>query len=134
MNKQLLKDAFGWGFILWFIGYVLGIVLFPVVPISIIGWIIMPIGVIITIWVLLKRIKADSLQYYLIIAIVWTIIAVVFDYFFLVKLFKINGYYRLDVYLYYAYCFILPIIAGLRKRGWKRNEKNWSKKRTKTSL
>ncbi len=26
-NKQMLKDSLGWGFILWIIGYVLGIIL-----------------------------------------------------------------------------------------------------------
>jgi hypothetical protein len=116
ITKELYKDALGWGFILWFIGYLLGIMLFTVVPISVIGWIIMPIGTIITIWVLLKKIKADSFQYYALLAIIWTIIAVVFDYFFLVKVFKpADGYYKLDVYLYYTLTFVLPLIVGWRK-------------------
>lgn len=114
--KQLLKDAFGWGFILWLIGYALGIMLFTVVPISMVGWIIMPIGTIITIWVLLRRVKADSFQYYSLLAIIWTLIAIVFDYFFLVKMFKpADGYYKLDVYLYYILTFVLPLIVGWRK-------------------
>ena len=50
MNRQLLKDSFGWGFILWLIGYVLGIVLFFVLPSSLIRWVIMPIGLVITLW------------------------------------------------------------------------------------
>lgn len=80
MNRQLLRDTLGWGFILWLIGYVIGMVLFSIVPLSLIGWIIMPIG-----------------------------IAIIFDYFFLVKLLKpADGYYKLDVYLYYALTFILP--------------------------
>jgi hypothetical protein len=44
MNKQFIKDAFGWGFILWLVGYGLGIILFMLVPLSMVGWIIMPIG------------------------------------------------------------------------------------------
>jgi hypothetical protein len=64
MNKQLLKDALGWGIALWFIGYVLGIVLFFLIPVSMIGWVIMPIGVVITFWVLIKKVMADSYQYY----------------------------------------------------------------------
>jgi hypothetical protein len=116
MMKQLYKDALGWGFILWFIGYLLGIMLFTVVPISVIGWIIMPMGTIITIWVLLKKVKADSFQYYAFLAVIWALIAVVFDYFFLVKVFKPeDGYYKLDVYLYYTMTFILPLIVGWRK-------------------
>jgi hypothetical protein len=117
MTKQLYKDAFGWGFILWLIGYVLGIMLFTVVPLSVVGWIIMPIGTIISIWVLVKKVKADSFQYYALLAVIWTLIAVVFDYFFLVKVFKPeDGYYKLDVYLYYTLTFVLPLIVGWRKK------------------
>jgi len=117
MVKKFYKDAFGWGFILWLIGYALGIMLFPFVSLSIVGWIIMPIGIIITIWVLVKKVKADSFQYYALLAVIWTLIAIIFDYFFLVKLFKPeDGYYKLDVYLYYTLTFVLPIIVGWRKK------------------
>lgn len=116
MNKRLLKDALIWGFTLWLIGYILGIILFMVVLPSILGWVIMPIGVVITLWVLFKRIKGTSFQYYLILGATWTIIAIVFDYFFLVKVFKpADGYYKLDVYLYYLLTFILPLVAGWKK-------------------
>ena len=43
MHRQLLRDSFGWGFILWLIGYLLGIVFFFVLPSSLIGWVILPI-------------------------------------------------------------------------------------------
>lgn len=119
MKRQVLRDTLGWGFLLWLIGYALGIVLFAVVPPSLIGWIISPIGTVITLWVLLKKVKGDSLQYYVLLAIAWTLIAIVFDYFFLVKVFKpADGYYKLDVYLYYTLTFVLPLIVG------------WVKKRT----
>lgn len=117
MTKQLVQDAIGWGSLLWFIGYVLGILLFFVVPPSMIGWIITPIGTVITLWVLLKKIKSNSFSYYVLLAIIWACIAIAFDYFFLVKLFKPeDGYYKLDVYVYYALTFILPLIAGVRKK------------------
>lgn len=113
MDSQLLKDGFGWGLVLWFIGYVLGIVLFMMVPPALLGWIIMPIGIVMTLWVLFKKIKAPSLQYYFFIAIIWTLIAIICDYFFLVKLFRpADGYYKLDVYIYYLLTFILPLITG----------------------
>jgi hypothetical protein len=82
MSKQFLKDVFVWGFILWLIGYLLGIVFFPIVPNSILGWIIMPIGTTITLWVLLRKIKADSFKYYVLLALVWVLIAITCDYFF----------------------------------------------------
>ena len=117
MDKQFLKDALGWGFMLWLIGYGLGIMLFTLVPLSMIGWIIMPIGVIITLWVLFKKIETDSFRYYARLAVVWALIAIVFDYLFIVKAFKPDdGYYKLDVYLYYALTFVLPLIVGWRKK------------------
>lgn len=113
MSKQFLKDAIVWGFILWLIGYLLGIVLFPIVPNSILGWIIMPIGTTITLWVLLRKIKADSFKYYVLLALVWVLIAITCDYFFLVKIFKpADGYYKLDVYLYYVLTLSFPLLVG----------------------
>lgn len=116
MNKQLLRDGLGWGFLLWLVGYVLGIVLFMMVPTSMVGWLITPIGTAMTLWVLFKKIKGSNFHHYLMVAIVWTLIAIVFDYFFLVKLFKpADGYYKPDVYLYYLLTFLLPLIVGYRK-------------------
>ena len=112
LNKQLVKDSLGWGFILWLIGYILGFVLFFALPPSLIGWVIMPIGIMITFWVLFKRVKSENFKHYLILAVVWTVIAVVFDYLFIVKALKpVDGYYKLDVYVYYALTFALPFIA-----------------------
>jgi hypothetical protein len=116
LNKQFYKDALGWGTVLWLIGYALGIVLFASVPLSMIGWIILPIGTIITLWVLFRKVKSEAFQYYLLLAVSWTLIAAAFDYFFLVKAFKpADGYYKLDVYLYYILTFVLPLFVGWRK-------------------
>ncbi len=117
MNRQILTDAFGWGFLLWLLGYALGIMLFTVVPLSLIGWIIMPIGTLAALWVLVRKVNGNSFRYYSFIAIIWTLIAVVFDYFFLVKTFKpADGYYKLDVYIYYALTFALPLLVGWRQK------------------
>jgi hypothetical protein len=115
-KKNFYIDAFGWGLVLWLIGYLLGMILFFVVPPNMIGWIILPIGIIITLWVLLKKIKGDSFDYYLHLAIAWTLIAIVFDYLFIVKALNADGYYKLDVYVYYALTFILPLVAYYRKK------------------
>ena len=116
MAKQFIKDALGWGFALWLIGYCLGIALFFVMPPAAIGWVILPIGTIITLWALFKKIKAEVFGYYFKLAIVWVLIAVVFDYLFIVKAFKSPDYYKLDVYLYYVLAFLLPLFAGWRKK------------------
>lgn len=117
MDKQLIKDTLGWGFVLWFVGYGLGMIFFALVPPSLIGWFIMPIGILLTLWILFKKVKGISFGYYLILAVVWTAIAVVFDYFFLVKAFKpADGYYKLDVYFYYTLTFVLPLFAGWKSK------------------
>lgn len=114
MNAQFLKDALGWGILLWLIGYALGIVLFAFVPPSMLGWILMPIGILITLWVLLKKITSESFKYYTLLAAAWTLIAIVCDYLFLVLVFKpADGYYKLDVYLYYVLTLVLPLLVGL---------------------
>lgn len=121
MEKQFYKDAFVWGFVLWLIGYLLGIVLFAVVPPEAIGYVIMPIGIIVTLWVLFKKVQGETWRYYFSLAIAWTLIAIVFDYLFLVQVFHpADGYYKLDVYLYYALTFALPLLVGSRKLAAKR--------------
>ncbi len=118
MTKQFYKDALGWGFVLWLVGYALGMILFSFVPLSLIGWIIMPIGIVLTLWVLVKKVQGNSWRYFVLVAVVWTLIAILCDYFFLVKAFKpVDGYYKFDVYLYYALTFMLPVCVGwYRKR------------------
>lgn len=116
MNKKVFVDILGWGFLLWLIGYGLGIMLFVLVPPTVIGWIITPIGTAITLFVLFKKIRSTSFSYYLLISVSWLLIAVVCDYLFLVKAFKpADGYYKLDVYFYYFLTFALPILVGWRK-------------------
>ena len=116
MSKQLLKDALGWGFALWLIGYALGVMLFALVPANLIGWIIMPIGTAISLWVAFRKVKGDTFQYYCLVAFAWTSIAILGDYLFIVKAFApADGYYKPDVYLYYALTLAIPLIAGWRK-------------------
>ena len=119
INKQFYIYTLGWGFFLWLFGYLLGIILFFAIPGSMIGWIITPIAVIVTLWVLIKKIIGVSVLYYFLIAVIWTLIAIVLDYFLIVKAFKPeDGYYKPDVYLYYSLTFILPLVVGL----WKKNK------------
>lgn len=117
MTKQLLKEAIGWGILLWLIGYILGIVFFMFLPSSMIGWVIMPVGMVLVLWIILKMIRSNSLNHYFLLGLIWTVIAIVFDYFFLVKIFQpADGYYKLDVYLYYSLTFVLPLLVGWFKR------------------
>jgi hypothetical protein len=116
MRGQFLKDALGWGLVLWLVGYALGIVLFALVPPSLIGWIITPIGTAVAVWVALKKVHGNSMPYYAVVALVWLLIAVVGDYLFIVKAFTpADGYYKPDVYLYYVLTLAIPLWAGWRR-------------------
>ena len=116
MFKKRFMDTAGWGFILWFIGYGLGMIFLVLVPTYMIGWFVLPIGTPITIYVALKRLKNSSKHalYYLIVAITWVLIATVFDYIFIVKAFNAQNYYDLDVFIYYILTFLIPLFIGMK--------------------
>jgi hypothetical protein len=77
----------------------------------------MPIGVVIAIAVLLKKVHATTFSQYLFLAFLWTTVAMLCDYFLLVKLINPpDGYYKLDVYLYYTLTFALPLLIAWRKK------------------
>ncbi|MBS3913625.1 MAG: hypothetical protein KG003_03950 [Bacteroidetes bacterium] len=116
-DRSYFKDTLGWGFLLWLFGYVLGMLLFAFVPTALLGWIITPVATVITIWVLYKKIASPSFGYSLHVAILWTFIAMIMDYLFIVKAFHPeDGYYKADIFIYYGLTFFLPIIVGFLKR------------------
>ena len=117
VDRRFFKEALGWGFALWLFGYVLGIVFFFLVPASLIGWAITPFGIAATLWVLLKKVGEGSLGYYVSLGTAWAIVAIACDYLFLVQLLQpAGGYYKADVYLYYALTFLLPLAVWWWKR------------------
>lgn len=79
-SNNLRIDSLKWGFVLWLIGYILSFVLFFAVPPFMIGWIIAPVGTVITLLVLFKKIKSNDWRYYLILAVVWTLLAAIQGY------------------------------------------------------
>ncbi|MEY4731299.1 MAG: hypothetical protein RL681_245 [Candidatus Parcubacteria bacterium] len=118
--KKIVLNTLTWGFALWLFGYILGLVFFALVPPAVIGWYIMPFGIAATLWVLFKKVERDSFGCYVGVGIIWTLLAVLLDYLFIVlMLHPVDGYYKLDVYIYYALTFVLPLIAGW----WKRKKK-----------
>ena len=115
-SGRSLSAVLGWGIALWLIGYVLGIGLFFLVPPTLLGWVIMPIGAALTWVVLWRRIEFRHFADYAVLAIAWTAIAVTGDFVFIVKaLHPPDGYYKLDVYLYYALTFLMPLTVGWLK-------------------
>ena len=114
-KRKIFLNTIFWGFVLWLFGYILGFVFFAFAPKDLIGWYIMPFGIIATLWVLFKKIKREKFTCYFGLGIIWTTMAIVLDYFFLVKLLKVTDYYKLDVYIYYILTLIIPIVVGWYK-------------------
>jgi hypothetical protein len=113
--QQWIKDTAALGTGLWLIGYLASLVLFFSPYAGIMGWILLviftPVTIAITWWWFRQR-KGLSLQYYAKVGIAWVLIAVVFDYLFIVRLFQAT-YYEADVFVYYALTFLIPMGVGL---------------------
>ncbi len=117
MNQFMLRNVLGWGFALWIIGYLLGFVFYAFVPPGQIGWYVMPLGVAFTLYVLKKWIALTTLRDALVLGMGWSIIAIVCDYIGIVMLLNpTDGYYKLDVYLYYLFTLVLPIAVYLLRK------------------
>lgn len=117
-SNSFIRNTFGWGFLLWLIGYLLGFVFYALVPPAHIGWYVMPLGIMITCFVLWKWVRVDELREAVLLGLGWSAIAIVCDYVFIVKLLNPpDGYYKLDIYLYYLLTFLLPIAAAWLRRG-----------------
>ncbi len=117
MQRFVLRDVLGWGFGLWLIGYLLGLAFFAVVPPALIGWYVTPLGTAITCFVLWTWVRPCTMRDGVLIGIGWSLIAIVCDYLFIVRLFAPpDGYYKLDVYLYYLLALLLPVGAAWLRR------------------
>ncbi len=116
MDKNFLINAFGFGILLWIIGFALGMMLFPFVPVAYIGLPILAIMTPVTFFVAYKRFrsKAYKTNYYLAVAAVWLLIALLFDYIFLVIAFNAQNYYDADIMVYYILAFAIPAAVGIK--------------------
>jgi hypothetical protein len=112
--KEWIKDMVGLGILFWAFGYLASILLFFSPFASNMGWIITavftPFTIAITWWWF--RARNLPLTYYAIVGLAWTVIAVVLDYLFIVRLFQ-TAYYGPDVFVYYALTFLIPVGIGM---------------------
>ncbi len=115
-KKTLLIDALLLGVAVWLIGYLAGIVLYFFLSPDMLGWVLFAIFTPIIILLCYERFRKreESISYYAFIGAVWLIVALVFDYLFLVKLLNPPAYYKLDVYVYYASSFLIPFLVGVK--------------------
>ena len=119
MTKTILVDAPALGIFVWLIGYLAGIVLYFFLSPDILGWVLFAVFTPIVILLCYRRFRKrnESISYYAFVAAAWLIIAVAFDYLFLVKLLNPPIYYKLDVYVYYASTFLIPFLVGVKFGG-----------------
>lgn len=112
--KEWIEDTLGLGAILWLIGYLASIGLFFTSVAENMGWIITavftPITIVIT-WLWFRR-RDLPLSYFVKVGVIWTVIAIILDYLFIVRLFQ-AAYYEIDVFVYYALTFLIPVGVGL---------------------
>jgi hypothetical protein len=115
-RKTMLFDGPLLGFFVWLIGYSAGIALYFVLSPDVLGWVLFVIFTPIVILLCYSRFgkRKESISYYALIATVWLIMGVVFDYLFIVKLLNPPVYYKLDVYVYYASTFMIPFLVGTK--------------------
>jgi hypothetical protein len=117
MAKFIIRDVIGWGLLLWLVGYLLGFVFYALVPVALIGWFVMPFGIALTAFVLWRWVRIDRLSRAALLGIGWSAIAVIGDYALIVKLLAPpDGYYKLDVYLYYVLMLAMPVAAAAMRR------------------
>jgi hypothetical protein len=125
--KQWILDTVGLGTGLWLFGYLASLLLFFSPFADMMGWIITavftPVTIAITWWWFKER--DLPITYFLEVGIVWTGIAMVLDYLFIVRLFQ-TPYYELDVFVYYALTFLIPAGVGMYL-AWTRG-KTWQGK------
>ncbi len=126
MWRFLTRDMLGFGFGLWLFGYLLGVVLFAVVPLAQIGWWVTPFGLAATLLTLWKWVHVGSLRRGAALGLGWSAIAIAGDYLFIVKLLgPPDRYDKPDVYLHYLMTFALPIAAAAA-RSWRGRTAAWA--------
>ena len=113
------------GIAIWLLGYFASIALYFVVPADFLGWILFAIFTPVTAFICFLRFnkRKESLAYYQLLALTWVVIALVFDYLFIVKLLGAIGYYKIDVVVYYVFTFLIPLVMGVRFGMKKSNRK-----------
>jgi hypothetical protein len=113
--REKVLDTLGAGIVLWVIGYASAMALFLFVPATAIGLIVLPIMIPVTVYLSFTRLRAGtkSVPYLVLAGATWALIAVALDYVLLVSAFNVHDYYDLDVSIYYALTFLIPVLVGL---------------------
>ncbi len=116
MKKHSLIDTFVYGLVLWVIGFALGMALFPFVDVSIMGWFIMPVVLIVALILAVRmrrRRSAAPVSYFIGVGVVWVMVSLILDYLILVQAYNAEGFYDTDIVIYYVGMFLIPIVVSV---------------------
>ena len=120
-RATLLWDTLGCGVLLWLLGFGFGMAIYPFIAVANIGWCILVVLIPVTGYVASRRLANThrSFKHMLMMAVAWVGIAAAADYKVLVQVMHVQHYFKLDVYVYYGFTFLMPIMVGLRYRSLK---------------
>ncbi len=112
--RTKIVDALLLGSAIWLAGYVASIVLYGFVSKAILGWILFFIFTPLTVYIAYLRFRKrkETIAYYSAVALAWAVLAIIFDYVFIVKALNAQGYYKADVFVYYLVTFLVPLVVG----------------------
>lgn len=116
MKKYALVDTLIYGLVIWLVGFVLGMVLFPFVEISVMGWILMPVTLIVALLLSLRirrKRSAGAVSYFIGVGLSWVALSLILDYAILVKGYDAENFYDVDIIIYYVGVLLIPILASL---------------------
>ena len=92
--KRLALDGLLWGFLLWLLGFAVGMLAFLFVATRWIGLVVLPILLPVTVWVAWRRLRghADPWGYPVAVGAIWCALAVGLDWVVLVRRFVAEAY------------------------------------------
>lgn len=119
MKKYALVDTLVYGLVIWLVGFVLGMVLFPFVEISVMGWILMPVTLIVALFLSMRirrKRSAAAVSTFIGVGLSWVALSLILDYAILVKGYSAENFYDVDIIIYYIGVLLIPIIVSLLPR------------------
>lgn len=106
------RQALLLGVAVWLLGFALSLVLFTFVPLPVLGWVLLGPLLLVTVGAA-AHVDPPNPREALPVALGWLGLALILDNVFVVRLFGVQAFYDLDVAVYYAATFAIPLLIGV---------------------